>query len=145
MVLGETGIVWQNRGGSFSLDPGALNPVEPGRYPFHTNNPAMAVLDDGRTMVYGAMGGDGQPQSQAAVFTRYACFGQDLQQAVTAPRWVLGRTWGSQRSNLRIEARVAPEVIEALREVGQDVQVVDDFTDVMGHAGAVDEVYVYVR
>ncbi len=34
VVLNETGIVWQNRGASFSLDPKAVNPVMPGRKPF---------------------------------------------------------------------------------------------------------------
>lgn len=40
------------------------------------------------------MGGEGQPQTQAAVFNRYGLFNQPLRQAVTAPRWLLGRTWG---------------------------------------------------
>lgn len=50
--------------------------ARPGKKPFHTLNPALARLTDGRTMVYGTMGGDGQPQTQAAVFTRYAVLGQ---------------------------------------------------------------------
>ena len=49
----------------------------------------MTRFDDGRTMVYGAMGGEGQPQTQAAVFSRYGLFNQPLQQAVTAPRSAL--------------------------------------------------------
>ena len=43
----------------FSLDPQSRNPLAPGRKPFHTLNPALARFDDGRTMVYGSMGGDG--------------------------------------------------------------------------------------
>jgi len=137
LCLPETGIQWQNRGSSFSLDPGAQNYLRPGRLPFHTNNPAMALLADGRVMAYGAMGGDGQPQSQAAVFTRYALFGQALQPAIDAPRWVLSRTWGEPRDDLRIEARCDPVVIDALRGAGHDVTPVGDFDAVMGHAGAV--------
>ena len=94
VVLEETGITWQNRGSSFSLDPAALNSLRPGRKPFHTLNPALARLKDGRVMVYGTMGGDAQPQAQAAVFTRIVTFGMDPQAAVAAPRWVYGRTWG---------------------------------------------------
>ena len=75
-VLPATGIVMQNRGASFSLDPKALNTLAPGRLPFHTLNPAIAVLRDGRILAYGTMGGDGQPQSQAAFFTRYVTFRQ---------------------------------------------------------------------
>ena len=136
VCLEETGIQWQNRGSSFKLDPAAQNHIRPGRLPFHTNNPAMALLDDGRVMVYGAMGGEGQPQSQSAVFSRYALFGQDLQAAVNAPRWVLGRTWGQPRTNLRLESRFALDVVTALAEAGHDVEVVGAYDQVMGHAGA---------
>ena len=61
-VLPATGVLMQNRGASFSLDPKALNALAPGRRPFHTLNPALAALKDGRVMAYGTMGGDGQPQ-----------------------------------------------------------------------------------
>ena len=136
VVLPDTGITWQNRGASFALDPAALNPLQPGRKPFHTLNPAMARLDDGRVMSYGTMGGEGQPQTQAAVFNRIVRYGQSVQAALTAPRWLLGRTWGSDSTNLKIESRFPDSVIEALRTAGQDVEVVEAFSDLMGHAGA---------
>ena len=71
VVLPRTGVLMQNRGTSFSLDRRALNALEPGRLPPHTLNPALAVLRDGRVMAYGTMGGDAQPQIQAALFTRH--------------------------------------------------------------------------
>ncbi len=137
VCLRDTGIVWQNRGSSFSLRDDEQNYIRPGRLPFHTNNPAMAILNDGRVMAYGAMGGEGQPQTQSAIFTRYAQFGAGLQRAITAPRWVLGRTWGDPKTNLRLEARFPPALIEALRAAGHEVEIVGDFDDVMGHGGAV--------
>ncbi len=135
VVLQDTGVLWQNRGVSFSLSPHALNTLRPGRKPFHTLNPAIARLADGRLMVYGTMGGEGQPQTQAAVFTRHVLYGQELQAAVTAPRWLLGRTWGEASTNLKLESRFEPSVVDALRTAGHDVEVVAPFTDVMGHAG----------
>ena len=137
VVLADTGVLWQNRGVSFSLSENALNVLRPGRKPFHTLNPAMARLADGRLMVYGTMGGEGQPQTQAAVFTRHVLYGQELQTAVTAPRWLLGRTWGATSTNLKLESRIDPSVIEALRQAGHDVEVVAPFTDMMGHAGGI--------
>ncbi len=101
-VLPRTGILMQNRGASFSLEAGALNFLTPGRLPFHTLNPALAVLNDGRIMAYGCMGGDGQPQTQGAVFTRYVAFREALAEAIERPRWVLGRTWGLPRTALRL-------------------------------------------
>lgn len=136
VVLQDTGINWQNRGSSFSLDPASHLALEPGRKPFHTLNPALARLSDGREMVYGNMGGDGQPQSQAAVFSRYAMFGQDLQQAVTAPRWLLGRTWGQMSVSLKVEDRLDPGVVDALKKAGHDVEQIPGFSDFVGHAGA---------
>jgi len=135
-VLEESGIAWQNRGISFSLDEAHHNALKPYRRPFHTIQPALAHLSDGRVMLYGTMGGDGQPQTQAMVFTRHVLFGQELQAAVNAPRWLLGRTWGSESTNLRIENRVAPEVVAALRTAGHDVETVGPYEEVMGHAGA---------
>jgi gamma-glutamyltranspeptidase/glutathione hydrolase len=137
VVSRQTGVLWQNRGISFGLAEGHPNRLVPGRRPFHTLNPALARFADGRVMSYGTMGGEGQPQTQAAVFSRYALFGQPLQAAVTAPRWLLGRTWGSDSTNLKLEGRFPPAVIDALRAAGHDVEMVADFTDLMGHAGAV--------
>ena len=133
----RTGINWQNRGCSFSLDEHALNFLRPGRKPFHTLNPALAIFNDGRTMVYGSMGGDGQPQTQCAVFTRAAVFGMGLQVAISAPRWLLGRTWGQASDTLKLEARFSAEVVATLRRYGHEVEVMQDFDEVMGHAGAV--------
>ena len=137
VVLEKSGLNWQNRGCSFSLQPGALNELKPGRKPFHTLNPALARLHDGRVMVYGTMGGDGQPQTQAAVFTRSIVYGQDLQQAVSAPRWLLGRTWGSASDTLKLESRFSAEIVESLRQRGHEVEMLQDFDEAMGHAGAI--------
>lgn len=137
VVLRDTGINWQNRGTSFSLDPSALQALEPGRKPFHTLNPALAHFDDGRVMSYGTMGGEGQPQTQAMVFSRYARYGQPLQQAITAPRWLLGRTWGDVSTSLKLESRFDPALVEKLRQSGHVVEPLSEaFSDTMGHAGA---------
>ncbi|MCW2548709.1 MAG: gamma-glutamyltransferase [Mycobacterium sp.] len=136
IVLGESGIAWQNRGSSFSLDPAALNPLMPGRKPFHTLNPAMAQLDDGRSIVYGSMGGDGQPQSQSAVFTRMSLNGWNPQAAVNAPRWVLGRTWGDDTDTLKLEDRFPATTVAELRMLGHEVEILGSYEETMGHAGA---------
>jgi gamma-glutamyltranspeptidase/glutathione hydrolase len=135
LVLPQTGIIWQNRGASFTLTEDGPRALKPGRKPFHTLNPAMAVFDDGRIMPYGTMGGEGQPQTQAAVFSRYRA-GVPLQAAITAPRWLLGKTWGENSVNLKLENRFDPAVVEGLRQAGHDVEMVAPFTAMMGHAGA---------
>lgn len=138
VVLQDTGINWQNRGISFSLTPSDLQVLEPGRKPFHTLNPAMAAFEDGRVMTYGTMGGEGQPQTQAAVFSRYAMCHRPLQEAITSARWLLGRTWGDETTTLKLENRFSPALVNQLQEAGHVVEVLDEaFSDTMGHAGAI--------
>ncbi len=137
-VLPRTGVLMQNRGASFSLDPRSLNALAPGRRPFHTLNPALAVLRDGRVIAYGTMGGEGQPQTQAAVFTRHVLYRRPLPEALAAPRWLLGRTWGSTVTNLRMEQGFDGHLVDRLMAAGHDVDVLDErHSDTMGHAGAV--------
>jgi gamma-glutamyltranspeptidase len=137
VVLPNTGICWQNRGSSFRLSSGGWNALMPFRKPFHTLNPAMANFKDGRRLVYGTMGGEGQPQTQAAIFSRYGFFDMPLQEAVSAPRWLLGKTWGQESVTLKLENRFRPELIHQLEQSGHVIDVVEGYSSTMGHAGAI--------
>ena len=88
-------------------------------------------------MVYGNMGGDGQPQTQSAVFGRTLVLGLTPQAAIEAPRWLLGRTWGQTSDTLKLESRFAPEVVAELRRRGHDVEIVGAYDEIVGHAGCV--------
>ena len=83
------------------------------------------------------MGGDGQPQTHSAVFTRCAVFGMSPQAAIAAPRWLLGRTWGETSDTLKLESRFDPQVVSDLRARGHAVEVLAPFDDTVGHAGAI--------
>jgi gamma-glutamyltranspeptidase/glutathione hydrolase len=137
VFLPQTGIVWQNRGAGFSLDPAAANVLAPRKKTRHTLNPALALFADGRSMVYGTMGGDGQPQTQAAIFSRIAHFGYGVQAAVSAPRWLLGQTWEGSPDDVKVENRIDPGVIAQLRAAGHKIVLRDAFDEVLGHAGAI--------
>ena len=135
IYLPKTGVLMQNRGASFSLDDRARNPLQPGRRPFHTLNPPLAAFDDGRIACFGSMGGDGQPQFQAQVFSRYR-LGVGIADAIAAPRYLLGRTWGSHSTGLKLEEGFDPDIVRALEKAGQPVEMVeDDNPDQFGHAG----------
>ncbi len=137
IVAGNTGVLLQNRGSFFSLDPNHVNHLEPHKRTFHTLNPAMLLKNGKPYLVYGTMGGEGQPQTQAALVTRIVDFGMTPQEAITAPRWLYGRTWGASSNDLKLEGRIPSEVVAELKKRGHPVKVVADFTDTMGHTGAI--------
>lgn len=137
VVLPRTGVLWQNRGCSFSLEPGTLNALQPGRKPFHTLSPALAQLKDGRTIVYGTMGGDGQPQTQSAIYTRVVDFGMNPQMAVSEPRWLFGRTWGRDSATLKLESRFDLGIVRELTERGHEMEILEAYDEAVGHAGMI--------
>jgi gamma-glutamyltranspeptidase len=141
VVAGETGVLLQNRGCFFSLDPSHPNCLEPGKRTAHTLTAALLVGEAGPELVYGSMGGEGQPQTQAAIATRVVDHGRSVQAAIDAPRWLLGRTWGEEHRGLRLEARFGRAVADELAARGhENVSLVEDHTDVMGHAQAIEVV-----
>src|SRR5262249_33529155 len=93
IVAGDTGIMLQNRGTGFSLDPKHPNRLEPGKRPFHTLIPAMVFKDGKLWMSYGVMGGDVQAQGHVQVLVNLIDRGLNLQQAIDAPRvrYISGR------------------------------------------------------
>ena len=137
VVLGDTGILWQNRGCAFSLARTHVNCIAPGKRTLHTLNPAMGFADGRLALVYGTMGGEGQPQTQAALVTRLRDFGLSPAEAIEAPRWLLGRTWGAESITLKLEKRFADEVRQELEQMGHQTEWVVPYCRAMGHAGII--------
>lgn len=136
IVLPKTGIIWHNRGVAFSLQKDHILSVNPGKKPFHTLSLAAAKFHDGRVMIYGTRGGDGQPQTQAAIFHRYAIQKKNLQVAVSSPRWIYGSNSGDKEDVLKLEGRFDKDVINYLRDRGHIIQMLPDYSEVVGQAGA---------
>jgi gamma-glutamyltranspeptidase / glutathione hydrolase len=109
VVAGDTGIMLQNRGAAFSLDPKHPNRLEPGKRPFHTIIPAMVFKDGRLLMSYGVMGGDIQPQGHAQVLVNLLDRGLNLQESIDAPRvrYISGR-------GVMMEDGLTAAVIQAL-------------------------------
>ncbi|ENM5895170.1 gamma-glutamyltransferase family protein [Vibrio mimicus] len=137
VVLPSSGVLWNIRSQSFSLNHEHINCLAPNKKPFHTLNPAYAQLNDGRRIVYGTMGGDGQPQTQACLISRYLYQQESLQQSIAQPRWLLGRTWGDSTTQLRMESTLAKQLESSLAERGHQIHSVPDKSEMMGHAGAI--------
>ncbi|WP_079914497.1 gamma-glutamyltransferase [Paenibacillus sp. 32352] len=137
VVAGDTGILLQNRGSFFSLDPGHINSLQPNKRSFHTLMPAMACRNGKPAILYGTQGGEGQPQTQTAIITRMIDYGMSPQEAVSAPRFVWGRTWGHATQELKLESRIDSGVAMRLGKAGHEVRRVRDYDPAMGHAHAI--------
>lgn len=137
ILVDDCGFVWNTRGVSFSLDPADINCLAPSKKPRHTLNPALALFDDGSRLSYGTMGGEGQPQTQAALFSRFVWQGYPLDRAIADGRWLLGRTWGDANDDLKVEADIAGRIGPELTRRNHQWQTVPAASEMMGHAGAI--------
>jgi gamma-glutamyltranspeptidase/glutathione hydrolase len=130
-----TGVVLQNRGAYFSLDPAHPNRLEPGKVPLHTLIASLAFKDEKLWAVLGCMGADGQPQIHLQAYVAMIDYGCDIQEALAMPRWLSGRfALGEPRDTLHIEARFPRETIDELARRGHILDRWGDWNELAGHA-----------
>ncbi|NVO06618.1 MAG: gamma-glutamyltransferase family protein [Rhodoferax sp.] len=137
VLVGDTGMLWHNRGAAFSLDPAHPNGLAPAKRPFHTLNPGMYRKNGRVQLLYGTQGADGQPQTLAAVLTRLIDYGMEPMAALAAPRFLLGKTFSDSSDSLKLEDDVPPAVVAALRQRGHALSLVAARNPLMGHPGAI--------
>jgi gamma-glutamyltranspeptidase len=132
-----TGILFHNRGTSFSLDAASPNVVAPRKRPVHTLMPVMTT-DQGRLrQVLSTMGGQGQPQILAQVLLR-ALEGTGAQAAVSAPRAVVGlQADGGTIDSVIVEADLQPAAVAAIERAGLMPTTVAAHTESLGQTNVV--------
>lgn len=113
IAVGDTGIVLQNRGTGFSLNPQHPNRLEPGKRPFHTIIPAMVLKNGQLFMSFGVMGGAIQPQGHVQVLVNLIDRGMNLQEAIDAARYRF-----LSGKNVLMEDELGTSVIERLISMG---------------------------
>lgn len=129
VVVGETGIVLQNRGALFSLEEDHPNCIAPGKRPYHTIIPTMVFHKGGDSpwLSFGVVGGFMQPQGQVQILSNLIDRGMGLQEAIDAPRfrWLEG-------ANIVLEPGLSVTVRDALSERGHEIKA---WTEAMGGFG----------
>jgi gamma-glutamyltranspeptidase len=135
VVAGRTGVVLQNRGAYFSLDPAHPNRLEPGKRPLHTLIASLAFRGDDLWQLFGCMGADGQPQIHLQTYTALIDFGLDLGTAVASPRWLSGRfALGEPRDLLHMEGRFPAHTFAELERRGHAIHRWGAWNELAGHA-----------
>jgi gamma-glutamyltranspeptidase/glutathione hydrolase len=86
VVAEKTGILLQNRGAGFRIEPGHPNCIAPGKRPLHTIIPSMMTRQGRVVMPFGVMGGQYQAVGQVHVATNILDYGMDVQEAIDLPR-----------------------------------------------------------
>jgi gamma-glutamyltranspeptidase len=133
----ETGILFHNRGTSFSLDDHAPNVIAPRKRPAHTLMPAMTLQGGSVRHILSTMGGQGQPQILAQILLR-ATDGVTAQNAVDAPRGIVGPQYDGATDDLVSFESDSPEATrEALVGSGLFLLEVPPKTETLGQANVV--------
>jgi gamma-glutamyltranspeptidase/glutathione hydrolase len=127
------GILLQNRGALFSLDPKSPNILAGGKRPFHTIIPAFMEKGDIH-IGFGIMGGPNQPLAHAQFVSNIVDYGMNIQSALEEPRFTKPAAHGC---DVTIESRVPETTLQKLSERGHQIQIARPYTSQMGRGNAV--------
>jgi len=131
----DTGVVAQNRGAGFVLDPGHPNSLSPGVRPAHTLSPVTVQRAGRLEAVAGTMGGSAQPQILATILLRALRLGMSPAEAVAAPRWLVGGMAPEGEQPITIaESDVPASTVQVLKEAGYRVDTVGERDEAVGHS-----------
>jgi gamma-glutamyltranspeptidase/glutathione hydrolase len=128
VIAGDTGVILNNRLCSFGLDPARANSLKPGKRPAHTLNTYMVFSGEEFFVAGGSPGADDQPQTNLQVLHNLLDREMNPQLAVEAPRWSHQPGTPPRHQlpeELRMEEGFEPEIVDALRDKGHSVSVVD--------------------
>ncbi|GGE12633.1 gamma-glutamyltransferase [Marinithermofilum abyssi] len=118
LVVPGTGISLQNRGHTFSLNPGEANCLAPGKKTYHTIIPGFLTKDGQPIGPFGVMGGFMQPQGHLQIVMNTVDFGLNPQAALDAPRW----RW-TEGTTVEVERGVPDNIVQSLIRKGHEIRV----------------------
>lgn len=137
VIAGDTSILWQNRGAAFDPNPAHINGIAPGKRPFYTLNPGIALSEGKARFLYGTQGADGQPQTLAMLLTRLIDYKKTPTDALAGARFLLGRTFSDSNDTLKLEGHVKASTSAELQKRGHEVANIPRFSPLAGQAGII--------
>lgn len=135
VVAPGTGVLLQNRGRHFSMDPEHPSALGPRKRPFHTLIASIVTRDDAPLMALSTMGGNGQAMFHAQILTNVLDYGMDIQEAIERPRFLIGAFLPDDPADaIYLERRVPRNVFAGLQRKGHNVKAAPEFFAKVGHA-----------
>ncbi len=130
VVSSKTGVLLQNRGAGFRVQPGHPNCIAPGKRPLHTIIPSLVTKGGRAVMPFGVMGGQYQPVGQTHVLTNILDYGCDVQEAIDMPRGL------HYEGVYQLEDGIPPAIVEGLKKIGHKT------TSLVGPLGGAQAIWI---
>lgn len=137
VMAGDTGVLWHNRGASFSLNQKHPNCLAPFKRPFHTLNPGIYLKNNQPFLLYGTQGADGQPQTLATILTRLIDYQNLPYEALAKPRFLLGKTFSNSKDTLKLENDIGADIVQKLTQMGHEIDIIDAQSPLAGQPGVI--------
>jgi len=134
VIAGNTGVFLNNGGGWMEFSENHINRIEPHKRPMNNISPVIVIKDGKPVLNIGSPGGDAIWQTMFQLVVNVIDFEMDVQTAIEAPRY---RTYNFGGNDVRLEARIADEVVKGLEERGHNVRMFTDWTMSVGGAQGV--------
>ncbi|GAA6060015.1 hypothetical protein JCM10212_001173 [Sporobolomyces blumeae] len=128
------GFTLQNRGCNFVLEEGHPNCIAPRKRPYHTIIPGLVTRGKqpggDLFMAFGVMGGFMQPQGHVQVLLNLLHHNHSVQATLDSPRFCISADVPEDASNegdigtmVYLEQGIDPAVVDELRAIGHDVEL----------------------
>src|SRR3989442_1080724 len=138
IVVPGCGVLLQNRGRHFQLEPAHPSVLAPPKRPFHTLVASIVTRDERPVHALSTMGGNGQAMFHVQILTNLLDYGFDPQEAIERPRFLIGAFLpGEPTETIHLESRLPRAVVAGLVRKGHPIKPAPEFFTRTGHAHAI--------
>jgi len=122
VIVPDVGVIMNNEMDDFAKSPDSPNAPEPGKIPLSSMSPTIIEKDGEPFMILGTPGGTRIFTAMTQIISNVVDFGMSMDEAIEAPRMHC-YSWGGEARPIYVESRIPAITIEALRALGNEVEV----------------------